>query len=161
MEAKMRAFLLVGFLVMSLGAVISASAQDPLCSVRVSYWDNAAKAGSSWHRVGDFPMKFGEYEDTIEKDFSHSDSNLRVFVGVERIKSIFKSVPDSLKIAISLSASPEGVFDDVERSEAQTIYDKSWKILSVGKDQLVGDRTYSFQVSCSKRSIPSAGRKRS
>jgi len=143
----------VVLMVVTMSATASVFGQNPTCSVRVSFWNIAVKSGSSWHPVGEFPMKFeGGYEDSILRNFRHSDSNSDVIVKVARVESGSKGVAEKLKLAISLSPNANDVFEDVDRSEAQAPYDKSWTWLQVTKGKKVGDRIYYFDFGCSKSS---------
>jgi hypothetical protein len=142
---KILMFSLLLFIVLLGGNVIHA--QSEVCSLTTYFWDEPSKSSSSRFLVGKFPL---EFEDgSVSKAFRHQESGKDVYVGVEQIAGISKSDPKRIRIAVSLQARPD-VFDDVDRAEAETIYDRTWRWLSVSKSIRIGTRTYTFTFGCER-----------
>jgi hypothetical protein len=115
-------------------------AETEICSIRGYFWDVDNKQSSSWFLVDKFPLSFED--DSVTKLF-----------GVEQIKSIVGKEPRRIRLAIAFVDKPENVFDEVNNSEAETIYDKNWKWIGLSKNIKVENRIYTFQVSCERKSV--------
>jgi len=103
---------------------------------------------SSRHRVGEFLFKIEEGSAT--KRIRHEETGVNVSVGVEYDKSFFEGEPKTIRLAIAFAGKPEDVFDEVGRAEAETIYDRHWRWLSVSKDIEVGSRVYTYSMGCGR-----------
>ena len=138
-------------LIILLFTVVSRTqAQTEVCSVRTYFRDLDTKASSSWFLVGRFPLSFEN--DSITKLLHYQESSVNISVGVEQVKSIFEKEPSRIRLAISFVGKPEDVFDEIDNSEAETIYDKNWRWLTVSKSLKVENRIYTFQVGCERNS---------
>ena len=125
-----------------------ANAQTEVCGVTTYYWDSEAKASSSRFSVGTFPLKLEE--DAITKYFLHHESGVSISVGVGQVRSIFEDEPRRIRMAISFVSKLEDIFDEIERAEAESIYDKNWRWLSVSKNIRVANRIYTFTFGCER-----------
>jgi hypothetical protein len=126
-------------------------AETEICSIRGYFWDVDNKQSSSWFLVDKFPLSFED--DSVTKLFHHKESGVDISVGVEQIKSIVGKEPRRIRLAIAFVDKPENVFDEVNNSEAETIYDKNWKWIGLSKNIKVENRIYTFQVSCERKSV--------
>ncbi|MGB7208885.1 MAG: hypothetical protein WBD27_09525 [Pyrinomonadaceae bacterium] len=124
------------------------NAQSETCKVRTYFLELESKSSSSWFLVGEFPLELED--DAITKSFRHQESGVDVSVGVEQVKSIFKNESKSLRIALSFAGKPENVFDALDRAEAETLYDKNWKLISVTKNIQIANRIYTFTFGCAR-----------
>lgn len=125
-----------------------AHAQSGECGVTTYFFDSEAESSSSRFLVGSFPLKLEE--DAITKLFTHQESGVNISVGVEQVRGIIENAPRRIRIAISFTGKPEDVFDEIERAEAETFYDKNWRGLSVSKNIRVANRTYTFSFACER-----------
>ena len=130
---------------------VSVKAETEICSIRGYVWELDKKQSSSWFLVDKFPLSFEE--DSVTKLFHHEKSGINISIGVEHIKSIFGKEPRRIRLAIAFIDKPENVFDEIDNSEAETIYDKNWQWVGLSKKIKVENRIYTFQVSCERKSV--------
>lgn len=126
----------------------SAQAQTEVCGVTTYYRDSEAKSSPSRFSVGTFPLKLEESATT--KLFTHQESGVNISVGVEQVRGIFENEPRRIRIAIAFTGQPADVFDEIERAEAESIYDKGWRWLSVSRNTRVANRIYTFTFGCER-----------
>jgi hypothetical protein len=138
-------FSLLAFFVLLGGKVVHA--QTEVCSLTTYFWDDASKSSSSRSLLGKFPLEFEG--DSISKAFRHQESGVNIYVGAEQITGILKNDPKKLRIAVSFQGKPD-VFDDVDRAEAETAYDRTWRWLSVSKSIRIENRVYTFTFGCER-----------
>jgi hypothetical protein len=124
-------------------------AQSEMCSLTTFWVDKAPFSSSSRHLVGEFPLIIDE--EPIVKLLRHADSGINVSIGVDVFKGIFKGEPSRIGLAIAFRDKSEAVFDDVEHSEAESVYDKNWRWLSVSKSVQVEKRIYTFTFGCERK----------
>jgi hypothetical protein len=122
-------------------------AQGEVCSLTVYFWDETSKSSSSRSLVGKFPLELEG--GSASKAFRHQESGKYIYVGVEQIASISKHDPKKIRIAVSFQGKPD-VFDDIDRAEAETIYDKTWRWLLVSKSVRIENRIYTFSFGCER-----------
>jgi hypothetical protein len=126
-----------------------AQAQSEMCSLTTFWVDKDPFSSSSRHLVGEFPLVIAE--EPIVKSLRHADSGVNVSIGVEISKGIFKGEPTRIRLAIAFLDKPEDVFDDVAHSEAESVYDKNWRWLSVSKSVEIERRIYTFTFGCERK----------
>ncbi len=120
-------------------AVGNANTQQ-VCTLRTFY--NAEGYKGSWSFIGAFELPLEETY--VTKSFQHKESGVDISVRVDRYfneKNHFKE-PNEIQLAISLSGGYE--------AEAESIYDKHWKSLSVSNKIKVDNRIYTFALGCEK-----------
>jgi len=125
-----------------------AQAQTEVCGVSTYFRDLEEKSSSSRFSVGKFPLELED--DAITKLFLRQESGISISVGVEQVRGIFENEPRRIRMAMSFVGKPEDVFDEIESAEAESIYDKNWRWLSVSKNIKVANRIYTFTFGCER-----------
>ena len=141
---------LVLLLVLLFASSSFAQAQNEVCGVTTYFVDLEAKASSSRFLLGKFDLQLDEENYEVTKFYSHEESGVKVSVGVQIFPSAFKDKPKTIKVALSFKGKPDDTFEFLDGSQAETIYDKNWKWLSVSDDIKVGNRIYTFTFGCEK-----------
>jgi len=144
-----RFILLLAFL---LTASNLAYGQTASCKVTTYFRDFESGNSSSNFLVGKFLLQLDDDDDTtdeITKVLRHEESGVNVSAGVQ-ISSAFQNKSKSIKVALSFNGKAEDTFELLDGSQAETIYDKHWKWLSVSDDIKVGNRIYTFTFSCER-----------
>ena len=137
------AFLLVA-------ANVSVMAETEVCSITTYFRDFSSKeeVSSSRFLVGKFDLKLED--DEVVKRFRHEEIN--VSVGIARVTNpLFKKEPVRIKLVISFMGEPGDNFDLLEGAEAESIYDKKWRWLSVSNSIKVNSRIYTFTFGCERK----------
>ena len=138
--------LLLMVLIVSAGMV---HAQSELCRLTTFWVDRNPFSSSSRHLVGEFPLLIED--EPIAKLLRHADSGVNVSIGIAISKGIFKGEPTRIRLALGFLDRPEDVFDDVAHSEAESVYDRNWRWLSVSKSVEVEKRIYTFALGCERK----------
>ena len=141
-----RIFLFLTFLLFVGG--IAVKGQSKVCFVTTYFWDNESKSSSSRSLVGKFPLELDG--DQLVKELKYSKTSTNVYVGVEQITSVSSQKTKTLRVAISFDGNAENIFDELNRAEAETVYDRNWRFLSVSKNIKIEHRVYTFTFSCEK-----------
>jgi hypothetical protein len=115
------------------------------------FWDNNSSSSSSRSLVGNFPLEFND--DSLFRELTDKDSGLILRVGVERLGSFPRSDLKKLRIAISFAGEASNIFDELDRGEAETIYDRSWKRISVSKSVKVRNRFILMSSAAKERNL--------
>ena len=117
------------------------------CSLFSSWADEkhpTYPSGSDW-AIASFVTIPGDEE--LTRLIHDSASGLDVRVGVR----YFPAVPGQsygLQIALAFEGPADSVFDEISRSEAETLRYSNWKSLAVVKPIRVGDMRYRFSFRC-------------
>jgi hypothetical protein len=139
------------FVILSVILVLSSVAQSQTagCRLMESWVRHNPFHASSNELVEQFPLVLNEMP--ITKVFRHDESGLDVTVGVEVFKGISKGVPTRIRVALLFGSRPEQLFGaDIDASEAVSVYDNHWRLLSVNRTIARGDRLYTFTFSCER-----------
>jgi hypothetical protein len=124
-------------------------AQSVQCTLTTFWVDQSPFASSSRHLVGKFPLVIED--EPMPRVFRHDDSGINVSIGIEIFKGIFKGEPTRIRLAIAFLDKPENVFDDVAHSEAESVYDRNWRWLSVSRIVGIEKRVYTFTFGCERK----------
>ena len=127
----------------------STHGQQEVCSLRTFWVENKPFTSSSWELVGTFRLVPDQNEQT--KLFHHEESVTDISVGVELIHGLGKKEKPLIRLGLSFSGKPDDLFDEIDSSQAESIYDKFWRFLSVRKNIGKGKRTYTFSFSCERQ----------
>ena len=111
--------------------------------------DSKEEVTGSTFVVGEFGLQSGGMSTT--KFFQHHESGANISVGIERVKDESKNVQGKIRLAMSFDGKPGDVFDLIDNAEAESIYDKSWKLLAISDNYRVGNRIYRFTFECARR----------
>ncbi len=124
--------------------------QQETCSVTTFFRDLTSKAevSSSRYRISKFSMEMLDGEFT--KLIVHDGSGVKISVGGQIVKSIFKKDPVRLRLKLSFSGESDDTYDSLDGVEAETIYDKRWQWLSIGNEIRVKDRIHTFTLGCER-----------
>lgn len=87
----------------------------------------------------------------MTKLLHHKESDTDISVGVELNQFLDQRKTTLIRLGLGLSSKPANVFDDPNRSEAESVYDKHWRFLSVSKSIEKGKRTYRFSFRCERQ----------
>jgi hypothetical protein len=134
-------------LFLALGVIGLVQAQTEMCRLTVSSIQRNPFQASSRELVGEFPLTFEN--DKLARELRHEESRVQISMGVE----IFEGMSKTRVIRLGISFQREGndsVFEALDGVEAQTFYDKNWRVLSVSKNIEKTNRIYTFQFSCEK-----------
>jgi hypothetical protein len=142
-----RSILLLSFLI-SLPA--STRAQSQVCKLRTFWVERDPFISSSWELVGTFPLT-ATGEHPLRKLLHHEESGMDISVGVELNRYLDKKEPRLIRLGLRFSGKPDKVFDEKDATEAESVYDKHWRLLSVSKNIEKGKRTYTFSFSCERQ----------
>ncbi len=123
-----------------------AQAQNEVCRIKTFFRDLEAHASSGIFQVGEFSLLREEEQKT--KLFLHQESGVSVVAGVERVESVYPNEKRRIKVALSFTREPADVYDLIDGAEAESVYDKHWKWLSVSNNIKVKNRIYTFIFSC-------------
>jgi hypothetical protein len=123
-------------------------AQSGVCRLTTFWVDRDPFSSSSRHLVGEFPLVLED--EPILKLMRHADSGVNVSIGIKFYKGIFKGEPTRIRLAIGFQDKPEDIFDDLDRSEGESVYDKNWRWLSVSKSLEIEKRVYTFTIGCER-----------
>jgi hypothetical protein len=128
-----------------------AHAQNEVCRVTtfVRDFDSKEQVTGSTFVVGEFRLR--PEEESLTRFFHHQESGADISVGVERVKSESKGMPGKIRLAMSFDGKPDDVFDLIDNAEAESIYDKSWRLLAVSDNLRVGNRIYRFTFGCERK----------
>lgn len=151
----MRITRLILFLAMLLSANNLAQAQTEGCSVSTHFRDLDSGTFSSRLLVGKFLLQSDDNERT--EFFRHEESDVNIAVGVQLITSVFKDKPKMIRVAISFTGKPGEAFEMIEGAQAESIFDRHWRWLSVSDKIRARNRIYTFTFSCG-REIKKRGR---
>ncbi|HLM61485.1 MAG TPA: hypothetical protein VK308_11835 [Pyrinomonadaceae bacterium] len=147
---KIKRFVLL--LLLFLVASNSAFAQTVSCKVITYFREIESGNSSSNFLVGNFLLQPDNDDDTtddITKFFRHEDSNVNISVGVQ-ISSTYPNKSKGIKVVLSFTGKPNDTFDLIDGSQAETIFDRHWKLLSVSNDIKVENRIYTFTLNCER-----------
>jgi len=123
--------------------------QTKVCRLTESWVHRTPFQASSRELVGTFPLTVDDQP--VRKLFRHEESGLDVSVAVDTFTLTGEKTPIYIRIALAFDSKPEqlfGAFSD--ESEAVSVYDKHWRILSVSRSIAVADRFYTFTFSCER-----------
>jgi hypothetical protein len=134
------------FLLMTSSPVLS---QNAVCAVRSYFVDVNTRISTSWSLIGKFSLQ-QDKEDAFQY-FRDEVSGVNVSVAVKKYKSPFKKAPTRIMMRISFTGKPADDFESLEGAQAEAIFDKNWKILSVSDDIWIGYKIYTFSFGCEKR----------
>ncbi len=140
------------FLAFLLAANNFAYGQIASCKVTTYFREIESGNSSGNFLVGNFLLQPDNDEDTTDettKFLHHEESDVNVSVGVQ-ISSAYPNKSKGIKAALSFTGKSDDTFELIDGSQAETIYDKHWKLLSVSDDIRVGNRIYTFTLSCER-----------
>jgi hypothetical protein len=135
-----------------------AHAQNEVCGVTTYFVDLDAKASSSRFLVGKFDLQLDEDNDDVTKFFHHEESGVDVAVGVWVFGRSSKGGPKTIRVVLSFTGKPDDNLDSLEGTEAESIYDKRWRWLSVSNNIKVRNRIYTFTFGCERKNKKRAGK---
>ena len=128
-------------------------AQNGVCRVTAYSIDSSIPHSASFSDstlIKEFNLKFeGNF---IPEPFKHKESGITIFVSVTRFESkLFSKKPTTIKLAIQLFKEPQDSYN-FYGGEAESVYDKTWRGLSVSSHIKVEDyKGYTFTLACEKR----------
>lgn len=126
----------------------STRAQSGVCSLRTFWVEKNPFISSSWELVGTFPLNVKENPST--KLLRHEESGTNVSVGLELIEGLGTKGPPRIRLGISFSDNNKNVFDELDVANAESVYDRHWRFLSVSKSVEIQKRTYTFNFGCQR-----------
>ena len=144
-----RFILLLAFL---LTASNLAYGQTASCKVTTYFRDFESGNSSGNFFVGNFILQPDDDEatnDEMTKFLHHEESGVNVLAGVQ-VSSAYQNKSKGIKVALSFTGKPDDTFDLIDGSQAETIFDRHWKLLSVSNDIKVGKRIYTFTLNCGR-----------
>lgn len=143
---KITRFALLHILVLTMSSLVYARTEG--CGVTTYFREIDSGNSSSRFLVGKFPLNPDEGE--VTKFFRHEESGVNVSVGVQIFTSAFKDKPKMIRVAMSFSGKSGDTFEMIDGAQAESIYDRHWKWLSVSDNIKVANRIYTFTVSCGR-----------
>jgi hypothetical protein len=129
--------------------------QAASCQIINSFHDVELGIFSSNFQVGNLLLQpdDDDTDNEISKIFLHQESGVKVVVSVWiSSEGIKKSKTKSLKLALAFNPKSDDLVGEGEGAEAESVYDKHWKWLSVSNQIKVGSRVYTFTLSCTRES---------
>ena len=87
----------------------------------------------------------------VTKLLHHEESGTAISVGVELNSFPDKKQSPFIRLGLSFSGKPDNVFEEINSSTAESVYDKHWRFLSVSKNLEKQKRTYTFSFSCERQ----------
>jgi hypothetical protein len=149
--AYVRLFWLLGLAVLSPSVI---AAQTETCTLTQSWVHRVPFQSSSRELIGTFPFVVEDklIEDKqLAKLFRHDETGLDISVGIEIVKGMTKKEPYMIRVGLAFSARPDQLFDAFgESSQAVSVYDKHWRVLSVNRTVSRNDRVYTFAFTCER-----------
>lgn len=109
--------------------------------------ESPASPSGSVYEIASFVTAPGDEETTRVIHDSGSRSGLDVKVGVRYFPG-GQGGSYLLQIALAFGGSPDGVFDEIGRAEAETQRYANWKWLTAVKSARVGNLRYRFSLHC-------------
>jgi len=86
-------------------------------------------------------------DEELTKAIHDPRSGLDIRVGIRYVPGDSKN-PYMLQIALAFEGLPDGVFDEANRAQAETVRSPSWRWLGVVKPIRLGDMRYTYSLHC-------------
>lgn len=139
---------------MSLASIVilanGAIAQNEICSLTSFFLDLKTQASSGRFQIETFQLDLRD--DDFAKEFVDKESGRKIYVGGQLVNGLSGKGPRRLRVKISFENQPNSTYtyDSLDGPEAETIYDKKWRLLSVSDEFRIADRVYGFTFGCER-----------